>query len=44
MREGIRSGGKWKDREPPFRRVSDTHYVRESDVELPPLEEVLNEG
>lgn len=44
MREGIRSGGKWTDREPPFRRVSDTHYVRESDVELPPLEEVLNEG
>jgi oligopeptide transport system ATP-binding protein len=42
LREGIRSGGKWRDSEPPLVRVSDTHWVRESDVILPPLEEVLD--
>jgi oligopeptide transport system ATP-binding protein len=42
LREGIRSGGKWRDTPPPLVRVSDTHWVRESDVILPPLEEVIN--
>jgi oligopeptide transport system ATP-binding protein len=42
LRKGIKSGGKWKDTPPPLRQVSDTHWVRESDVILPPLEEVLN--
>lgn len=44
MRDGIESGGKWLEEEPPFRQVSETHWVRESDVILPPLEEVLDEG
>ncbi len=39
LREGIRSGGKWLDRVPPLVQVSDTHWVRESDVVLPPPEE-----
>jgi oligopeptide transport system ATP-binding protein len=42
LRKGISSGGKWKDTPPPLRQVSDTHWVRESDVILPPLEEVLD--
>ena len=42
MREGIRSGGKWLNTPPPFKQVSETHWVRESDVILPPLEEVLD--
>lgn len=44
LREGIRSGGKWLDTPPPLKQVSETHWVRESDVILPPLEEVLDEG
>jgi oligopeptide transport system ATP-binding protein len=44
LREGIRSGGKWDNTPPPLRQVSDTHWVRESDVILPPLEEVLDAG
>ncbi|MEX0331144.1 MAG: ABC transporter ATP-binding protein [Puniceicoccaceae bacterium] len=42
LREGITSGGKWDNTPPPLRQVSDTHWVRESDVILPPLEEVLD--
>ncbi|MGA1205346.1 MAG: ABC transporter ATP-binding protein [Opitutales bacterium] len=42
LREGIQSGGKWADTPPPLRQVSDTHWVRESDVILPKLEEVLD--
>ena len=42
LRKGIKSEGKWKDSPPPLRQVSDTHWVRESDVILPPLEEVLD--
>jgi len=44
LRKGIRSGGKWMDTPPPLVQVSDTHWVRESDVILPPLEEVLDES
>ena len=44
MREGITSGGKWDNTPPPIVQVSDTHWVRESDVILPPLEEVLDES
>ena len=44
LREGIESGGKWLDTPPPLRQLSETHWVRESDVILPPLEEVLDEG
>jgi oligopeptide transport system ATP-binding protein len=43
LREGITSEGKWDNTPPPLRQVSDTHWVRESDVILPPLEEVLDE-
>ncbi|MEY3001460.1 MAG: hypothetical protein RL648_1674 [Verrucomicrobiota bacterium] len=43
LREGIRSGGKWLTTPPPLRQLSDTHWVRESDVILPPLEEVLHD-
>jgi oligopeptide transport system ATP-binding protein len=42
LREGITSGGKWDNTPPPLVQVSDTHWVRESDVILPPLEEVLD--
>ena len=42
LREGITSGGKWDNTPPPLRQVSETHWVRESDVVLPPLEEVLD--
>ncbi|NDV60949.1 ABC transporter ATP-binding protein [Puniceicoccales bacterium CK1056] len=42
LREGISSGGKWDNTPPPLRQVSETHWVRESDVILPPLEEVLD--
>jgi oligopeptide transport system ATP-binding protein len=42
MREGIKSGGKWDQTPPPLVQVSDTHWVRESDVILPKLEEVLD--
>jgi oligopeptide transport system ATP-binding protein len=42
MREGIKSGGKWDQTPPPLVQVSDTHWVRESDVILPTLEEVLD--
>ncbi len=42
MRKGIRSGGRWASERPPLVQVSDSHWVRESDVELPPLEEVLD--
>jgi oligopeptide transport system ATP-binding protein len=44
LRKGIKSGGKWKDTPPPLRQVSETHWVRESDVILPPLEEVIDAG
>jgi len=44
LRKGIKSGGKWKDTPPPLVKVSDTHWVRESDVILPSLEEVLDEN
>lgn len=44
MRKGIRSEGKWKDAQPPLVQVSETHWVRESDVILPSLEEVLDEN
>jgi oligopeptide transport system ATP-binding protein len=40
LRKGIRSGGKWLDTPPPMRQVSDTHWVRECDCELPALEEL----
>lgn len=43
MREGIKSGGKWLRSPPPLRQVSETHWVRESDVILPDLEEVEDE-
>lgn len=43
LRKGIRSGGKWKDTPPPLIQLSETHWVRESDCELPSLEEVLRE-
>ena len=42
LRKGIRSGGKWDTTPPPMVQVSDTHWVRESDVILPKLEEVLD--
>lgn len=42
MRHGIRSGGRWANEKPPLIQVSATHWVRESDVELPALEEVLD--
>ncbi|HSH09518.1 MAG TPA: ABC transporter ATP-binding protein, partial [Oceanipulchritudo sp.] len=42
LRQGIKSGGKWDNTPPPLVQVSDTHWVRESDVILPPLEEVLD--
>jgi oligopeptide transport system ATP-binding protein len=42
MRKGIKSGGKWANTPPPLVQVSDTHWVRECDCELPSLEEVLN--
>ncbi len=42
LREGLKSGGKWSHTPPPLRQVTATHWVRESDVELPPLEEVLD--
>jgi oligopeptide transport system ATP-binding protein len=43
LRQGITSGGKWLKTLPPMRQVSETHWVRESDVVLPALEEVLDE-
>lgn len=43
LRKGIRSGGKWDTTPPPLVQLSDTHWVRESDCELPSLEEVLRE-
>ena len=42
LREGLSSGGKWDNTPPPLRQVSETHWVRESDVILPPLEEVID--
>ena len=42
MREGIHSGGRWARERPPLVQLSATHWVRESDVELPSLEEVLD--
>ncbi|MEX0324435.1 MAG: ABC transporter ATP-binding protein [Puniceicoccaceae bacterium] len=42
LREGLTSGGKWDSTPPELVQVSDTHWVRESDVILPPLEEVLD--
>jgi oligopeptide transport system ATP-binding protein len=42
LREGIDSGGKWLTTPPPLKQVSETHWVRESDVILPPLEEVID--
>ena len=42
LREGLSSGGKWDNTPPPLRKVSETHWVRESDVILPPLEEVID--
>lgn len=42
LRKGIKNGGKWLNTPPPLRQVTETHWVRESDVELPSLEEVLN--
>jgi oligopeptide transport system ATP-binding protein len=42
LREGITSGGKWDNTPPPMVQISETHWVRESDVILPPLEEVLD--
>ena len=42
LRDGISHGGKWIDTPPPMRQVSETHWVRESDVILPPIEEVLD--
>ncbi|MCC5806681.1 MAG: ABC transporter ATP-binding protein [Opitutales bacterium] len=43
LRKGIRSGGKYDHTPPPMVQVSDTHWVRDSDCELPSLEEVLDE-
>ena len=43
LRKGIRSGGRWLNEPPPLKQVSDTHWVRESDVILPPLEEVADD-
>lgn len=43
LREGIRSGGKWLRTPPPLRQVTPTHWVRESDVELPEPEEAIDE-
>jgi len=40
LRKGLRNGGKWLHTPPPLRQVSETHWVRECDVELPALEEV----
>ena len=40
LRKGIRSGGKWANTPPPMVQVSETHWVRESDVILPPVEEL----
>lgn len=40
MRKGIRSGGRWANERPPLVQVSASHWVRESDVVLPKLEEV----
>ena len=40
MREGIQSHGRWAVKKPPLEQVSDTHWVRASDVILPPLAEV----
>lgn len=42
LRKGIRSGGKWLNTPPPMRQVSDTHWVRESDCELPSMEELTD--
>jgi oligopeptide transport system ATP-binding protein len=42
MREGIRSGGRWANERPPLKQLSPTHWVRESDVILPALEEVID--
>jgi len=44
LRKGIKSGGKWRDTPPPMRRVTDTHWVRESDCKLPDLEEITDVG
>lgn len=43
LRKGIRSGGKYANVAPPLEQVSETHWVRASDCELPSLEEVLDE-
>ncbi|MCC5835828.1 MAG: ABC transporter ATP-binding protein [Opitutales bacterium] len=43
LRKGIVSGGKWDHTPPPMVQLSETHWVRESDCELPSLEEVLRE-
>ena len=42
LREGLRNGGKWLNTPPPLVQLSPTHWVRESDVELPALEEVAD--
>ncbi|MFW6353416.1 MAG: oligopeptide/dipeptide ABC transporter ATP-binding protein, partial [Verrucomicrobiota bacterium] len=42
MRKGMTSSGRWAQAKPPLVQVSPTHWVRESDVQLPPLEEVLD--
>lgn len=44
MRKGIRSGGRWTNEVPPLEQVSDSHWVRASDCELPALQEVLDEN
>jgi oligopeptide transport system ATP-binding protein len=44
LREGLASGGKWLNTPPPMNQVSETHWVRECDVILPPLEEVTDVG
>ncbi|MFP4542468.1 MAG: oligopeptide/dipeptide ABC transporter ATP-binding protein, partial [Opitutales bacterium] len=42
MRKGMTSSGRWAHEKPPLVQVSPTHWVRESDVQLPPLEKVLD--
>jgi oligopeptide transport system ATP-binding protein len=44
LREGLTSGGRWLTTPPPLKQLSETHWVRESDVILPDLEEVLDES
>ncbi len=42
LRRGLTNGGKWLSTPPPLRQVTETHWVRECDVELPALEEVAD--